>query len=853
MRRFALVLFLIPLLVAGGSLDRIRRAIEKEEFEKAFELIQKTRQKEPENPGLDFFSAQLFFIQNYSRFNPDSARIAISEALKKHRQASTELIEDLAEDGVTLEKITQLSDGIRDHIYINTQNSISVETAERFMRTYPGSPYQEILTFKRDSIVFERVKRNDELDVYEDFLTKYSTPEFREEASRRIDELRYQVLRHSGSLPDYYQFLEKHPETRFRDPIEHYIFKRSTADHRPESYLQSIAFSQSPSLKKKAADILYHHSNTRGTYRHFLSDSIAEVRKGDQLQLIPAMENGRFGFHSVDGQQRIPYLFSNVEYTYKCEVTSDDWLFVSSDDESKIIDKLGRPVISGIEAYEDLSDGLGKVRQGGDWYLYHKSGFRIIDHPITDAEVLNGRWIKVLQKGKWALVSYSGHEITKYEFDDIRLLGNYWVFEREGLLAVYTEKLIEQELNQNGLELEFKFDDLELINDNMLIGFREDRECMLDGTLRFLIPWGNYEINPDPSGWYLKTSNGYRLYDSSEQDIMNKVHPYLETNSGWLALKTESDWMLLPRGKSVLPSRGYDSLKLVNDHAAISLKEEGRLLHFANGITVPVSESETISTFQNNNSYVLKSGKERIIYDSLGSEILQGAFEQISFFNDTLLKVVLKKKTGLISLKNEFVLKPIYDALDESEGLIQLLQGGKIGCLDLQNEVEMEPTYASRIERLGANYVTKKGEFYGVIDANEETVVSFLYDEIRTWNDTAFVAREANQWLFVNYNDEEVWESVDYLTEVVSSEKESIWKFIKDGKYGLLSNRNGILLNPEFTDVFNIGEPEKPIFFADQHLDKAGFHVVSYVDENGELLFSKAYEKIEFDLILCDD
>ena len=95
--------------------------------------------------------------------------------------------------------------------------------------------------------------------------------------------------------------------------------------------------------------------------------------------------------------------------------------------------------------------------------------------------------------------------------------------------------------------------------------------------------------------------------------------------------------------------------------------------------------------------------------------------------------------------------------------------------------------------------------------------------------------------------------SIDKLELLVASETERIYKFVQEGKFGLLSNRAGILLNPEYSDIFNVGSQEEPLFFADQHLSHAGFHVVSYVDAAGTLIFSKAYNREEFDRILCDD
>ena len=132
-------------------------------------------------------------------------------------------------------------------------------------------------------------------------------------------------------------------------------------------------------------------------------------------------------------------------------------------------------------------------------------------------------------------------------------------------------------------------------------------------------------------------------------------------------------------------------------------------------------------------------------------------------------------------------------------------------------------------------------------------ILSFSYDEVRHWNDTSYLVRNDKEWNFLNLQEEVVEEPVHLLTEIVTSGEETIWKYVRDGKYGLLSNRNGFLLNPEFTDIFNIGDEEEPVFFADQHLDRAGFHVVSYLDRKGEFLMSMAYTRNEFEKILCDD
>ena len=104
-----------------------------------------------------------------------------------------------------------------------------------------------------------------------------------------------------------------------------------------------------------------------------------------------------------------------------------------------------------------------------------------------------------------------------------------------------------------------------------------------------------------------------------------------------------------------------------------------------------------------------------------------------------------------------------------------------------------------------------------------------------------------------NYDGMQVYPSFEDPTPILSTGDQQVFRIVREGKYGLLSTTRGELLAPEYTDIYNVGSAEVPLFFADQHLDKAGFHVVSYIDDSGKLVLSKAYTREEFDRILCDD
>lgn len=855
LKKALFLLFIIPFVSFAGKLDRIKRAIESSDYEKAYELIQKVAEKEPFNPGVSYFQALLYQTATFKQYHLDSARIAINKSIDDFEKADEKTIEELKEDGIDLESAVILQTKIRDKQFQVLLLDLSISNVTSYRSKYPTSVYDEVLEFKRDSIIFLDVKASPTKQKVNEFMSDFPTSIFVPEAKEILDELNYFELKKNGKLANYYQFLAQYPTTNFRREVEEYILQYSTLDHSPESYLAFIKTSQTKVLQKKAADLLYYIKNQeeQTIARHPLRDSLMKISATKTLRLFPVMDRERFGFLSQEGILQIEYQFDEVQNDDKCLAVEDDWILVKNGASGLIIDKLGRVILQNVDEYQDLSHGVSLISQNGKTHLYHKSGFQILKAPVENAEILQGRWIKVTQNGKSELVSFLGIPITETQYDDIYLERSFWVFEKRGLLAVYTEELITDELHKKGLSLEFKFDDIETVGDNMFIGFRENKECLLNKELNFLIPWGDYTIYPDESGWYLKSDRGYQLYNSAEEDVMDRYFPYLESNKGWLALKTQDDWMLLPRKKGILPSRGYDSLKVINDFIVYSEKENQATIIFNDGSLLDLKKNDQIKTLTNSSFISVRNKSTLTIFNKNGESVIIGNYNQIAFLNDTLLKVEVNKKQGLMNIKGEFLLRPVFDVIDQQEQMIFLLDKNKIGCFDLKRNVIFMPKYESRLEKIGEYYAAKLDGKYGLFDHEEQPILNFSYDEIYLWNDTSFRVKNENLYDFINTEEESLLSEIELMSKLTATEEQEVWKFVKDGKYGLMSTKNGILLAPEFTDIFNIGTQKNPLFFADQHLNKAGFHVVSYVDEMGSLVFSKAYSIDEFDKILCED
>lgn len=843
---------LIPQLIVFGTLDRIQKAIDKQEYAKALELIAKGYEKEPGNPGINYYHAQLLFDDSYEDYNIDSARILAEIAKEKFENASPELKEEVNEDGITIEKVITLYERIRDRSYENTLNVLSVEEINQYRRKFPNSIYEGALIYKVDSIEFRDARQINSEIAYTQYIKNHPSSVFNPKADSILDDLRYYKLEANGRLTDYFNFHKNYPSTRHKYQVENFILKGSTASHERKQYLNFIKLASTSSLKSKAADVLFYQSAENYSQYHPKSDSIQKMILLQEAELYPVIQNGLFGFYDREGQSKINHKYRDIAELYKCELTQDDWVFVKNES-GLILTKDGQLVLSNVDDYKSVGNAVGLVQQNGLWYLFHKSGFKILDLPVEDAEVIDNRWIKAKSGGKWGLVSFLGHYVAELIYDDIYQIESFWVFEKDGRLAVYTKELILEEIEDRGVSLEFKFDDIELVDDNALIGFRGESECLLDSTLNFLIPWGPYEIYPESSGWYLKSSAGYLLYNETEADLMDRYFPYLESNDGWLALKTEKDWILVPKSEDLAPSFSHDSIKLVNKHMAVLVKDNKKSLQFSSGMEIALRDKQ-IRTFQNRPEYIsLLDESTTTIFNKKGEEVIAGKFENMLFLTDTLMRVQVKGKQGLIHVNGNWILNPVFDTIDEKDGLVLTLIDGKIGCYDPEIKELIRTEYEARIERIGEYYLAKKDSKYGVINHAKEEMISFSYDELEVWNDTSYLVKVDNEFQIINAEEELVYDPIASLRLLISNDFHSIYQFIKNGKYGLLSTRYGELLNAEFTDILNIGSDENPLIFADQHLDKAGFHVVSYVDEKGDLILSKAYTREEFERMLCDD
>ena len=397
-KSFVILFSFYPVLL--GTLDRIQKMLDKNDFEKAEKLIIKEYEKDPNNPGVPYLHAKLLFTQNYYGYNADSAQAVISKARVLWDSASPEMQKELTEVGITTEAIDSVTTGVRSHLFKRTLQNLSVESINDHLGKYPDSPNRDALIFKRDSIDFEASAKYNTKEAYIQFIESHPSSSFIMRADSILDFMRYSDLERDGVLNDYYAFRTKYPISRHMGKIEEYILKISTASHDPLDLETFIKNAKTEEWKGRAKNLLFFMNPDSDL---LLSDSLKNAKIIQKENLIPTVDQNGIGFLNESGTIRIENRFSSIQEGVKCEVISDSWIFVQDDSGGKIILKDGFTLFDQVQDYKDVSNSVGMLKKSGAWYLFHKSGFQMIESPIESAEVVDNHWIKVKKDDKWGL------------------------------------------------------------------------------------------------------------------------------------------------------------------------------------------------------------------------------------------------------------------------------------------------------------------------------------------------------------------------------------------------------------------------------------------------------------------
>ena len=838
--------FLVLLLgsTQAGDIRRVKRAMKKADYEKAEELILKSLDGQQINPGVKYYYSVLFVTPEFLRFSIDSATLFIRQALLDYDQADQDGLEEMTEESISQETLVDHLEMITSLAFERAQLEPTVSQWEIFMAGYPDAKQFSKAIESRDSLAFQAVdiSETDDLQVY---LDTYPNSNFAYTARNILDRLLVNQFWKTKSRDNLEQFVEENPRSEYRETAVRHLLKLSTISGEPGNFLTFIQDYPKEIATVQAVNFLYHLDKEQDFRKfdqyldfHPQADSLVKVHQKESTFWFTIYEES---YKLASAQNEIiSTTLTSINGEASCDGLSN---LVSGSDVNGpvILTKSGKKILRG-ELICDLGAGFLFVRQGAAQHIYHKSGVRILKD-IQDAQILNRRFLKVKRK-KWALYSLAGIQLTEDRFDDIFIEGNFWFFKRDNLLAISTPETITASFPE-GLILEFEFEDYELFEDDVLIGFRGDRECLIKSSRVFLVPWGEHHIYPHKTNGYVRDEKGYAFYGSERL----KYYAYLEVNEGFMLRKEGTEqWMLFSNVRDWgLPLK--DSVKLISKYCALVTGENRRLL-FQNRKVLEIDSSSIPRSMSPEMPFTLiKEGASKVV-DENGNILFSGNYDKIELLNDSLFSVSFDEKYGVIGTSGQELLPIQFDYLSLTNGIISFISDHKIGAYDLSKKNYFEPLFESRIERFGYLFKTKKGGLTGLINSEGEDILPFVYEEVLEWTDSLVWTKSKETFSLVNLNDQQPQMDVTLLKPFRAG-TETFMKFYGSDGFGLI-NKSGLLLKPIYSDIVWIGNESQGVIMADQALPDAGFHVVTYFDSKGVKIHSQAYSDEDFEKVLCD-
>ena len=850
-------------MVNAQDLKRVFRALEKEDAAKAKELLEIQISKDSINPGSRWMYARLLSCDSLPEYyDLDEARIYAQQAVVDFQRANEKIKLAFIMAPFSLLDIEKTNTDIEKQTYEKVLSRYTLDAFHSFLSLYPKSAYREEFFYNIDSLAFDSVTQIHNWESYENYVKVYSTSRFSERAQAHYEQLLYEEKTANDDLNEFKKFINEYPTSRYVTAAIDVIFERTLDLNTSHCFLDHLQnYPQSPH-NEELLSILYHMSPEvffkLSTFTELEEniDSLQVISQLNAQPLLPFLEHGKIGFMNLEGTPILkPKYHSLLKQELLCQTLQGDIIGVSSASGIKqLINRAGTSIYSGpMITYEDLGFGFLKIKEPTQIKIIHKSGKLLFDK-LIDAAIVGERWLKIRREEGWALATYTGKILTPFTYDEINTVGDFWAFRVGEEIAFHNLSFVQKGIQKKQLTPNFLADDYELINDSVMLLYHENKQALLESNMNLLIPWeADRDIYVGDTYHYTEGISDYKIYHKQIiKDLGTNVFEDLIDHQPWLGLKKNHWYLINPKSTFIK----VDSIRSLRELALVIRDSDSSYVLFPNEQSVLINKEVTVNSLLSRDRqgkvrarYLLKTHKNaREIYNKDGKLMFKGSFDQIDLLTDSLFKITLKGKQGVLNQKGNVTIPIEYDFIEQKNQLVQLLKNGKIKGFDLNHNTELSDQYEGVSERLGPYYLTKKKSFKGLINREGAVVIDFKYQNIVGLNDSLFWVQTDSSWSLITDHQKNILKGISTYTQIT----DNVFRYLKNNKYGLIYGNQSIHYPAEYDAIRSISHQKKPLFQFEIFISSAPFHIIITKDFSGNPIHSQAYRPHEYEQIVCD-
>jgi hypothetical protein len=829
--------------------------LRKGKWEKARAQLAKAIRKDSLNPSAHYSLSIYFFTPANPQYQIDSAYLHAMKALSDYQFATLKQREKLRKiplDSTLLVKHRQRIDsaGFERAKQKNTEAGYI-----DFLKQFPLAIQQAQAIELRDEVAYLDALKENTYAVFLKYLEKYPESARASEAKSRYEKLLFESKTKDKKLVSFETFLLSYPSSPYRKDVEKQIFEISTASGEATEFEKFLKKYPQSSKAIEARNILYHllKDDEQTIPRFLLNDSIQNLQQLEKYYLVPFLKDGTFGFMNENGEEIIRPRTKQINDDYLCGNITDQLLVLDNEIVARNNVVLFRGEILDIT---HIGKGFLKIILPGCVKLIHYSGLNNLTNCFQDVKIVNSNYLALKKDNRWAVSTLTGRMLTDFSWDDIQQIDEVVALKRSGKYKLVRENDLAKAADQIQIPFGQEFDEVKGWSEGKIWVRIGRQQGVVNQNLKEWIKVEAQEIEPTFFGALARTSLGYKLYDKSSVPSQQFIH--VSVSQPWVAVQQNGAWQLIDPVTKQVESPPFDSV-MFNGPFAVGVNHDSLRIYLTSKNTVDLLRNSKIQFLPGRDSLfflLVEDAEKKTVFDSKGKQLFVTTLDRIEYNSEGYFTVYKKDKRGLIALNGKIVVQPDYDALGSvNRGFVQTLKNKKFGLLDVIRKKEIKTEYEKNLVPYNATALiaSKKG-LQGLVGWDGQVILPFEYEEILYWNDSSALVKKNFNWILYNFMEAHTLiDQIKRFKKVLDTDQEKILIVQQESKYGVVSNRKGIIIPTTFTDIVNVGSATTPLYFTEKHVEEASIFVVIYYNKNGIQLRRQVFEIDDYERIYCSD
>jgi hypothetical protein len=673
---------LMPVVFFASKIERGYEALKIYDYFQAKKLFTESNKKAPDPYGC--YGLAIIYCRNDNPFTDiDSAAKYIRQSYHSYILAhKKQTFSGFVIDSVS---ILHLADSIARIKFVRIKRENSADAYNRFLKEHYLADKDLIYyaVYARDELEFDHILRMNKSDTTKEFIATHPQSGFYKEALLFLDREIYDETTIANNITAYTTFLEKYPGNVMVNTAYEKLFG---------------IYRQRKDIKGLAAFVKNYPKAPQGLEAWKLLFSLT-VKSFSSVELKKFLDDYP-DFPLKNSILKDLELNKLVLYPYQ------------QGDFSGFIDVKGKFVIKPVyDAATDFYEGLSVVSKNDSVYFINKENVNPFNKIYQDASVFKNGIAPVKENGKWYFINRQGQSVSKF-YDEINELSdNVYVVkvdDRYGALDYFGQVIIEPKFDKLG---DFK-NGYAYYTEKGSYGFVSRAGSVHKAEFEWISDFNSEQIA------VIKQNNKYGLVNvfgkiilepEYDQVIKTNSHIFIVVQNGLYGFFSSEGCFLTP--------------------VAYDFQREKSPEYYTNGKLLKL----------------LKKGEQAFMDENGRLNINFGAYQEINFAGNDLIRVKQKNKYGYADRKLNMVIGYKYQEAEDFSDSTALVK--------FKDNKILLNTYGSEVFSTGAA-IEKISAHYFMVNDDSRAIINNKGDLIYT--DVDQVQKINHKLLIVTINNGEI-------------------------------------------------------------------------------------------------